>query len=117
MPCVEQTITPDGGGEVGELVGRAFEHVKVVAISTGGLQRLGDVVARVVRERPGGRTAYVIARDLNKDAVPTAQGGCAWSQATVRALLMREGGQCGPQPHAQRLRELAGDGWDDCRPN
>jgi hypothetical protein len=32
-----------------------------------------------------------IARDLNKDAVPTAQGARAWSQATVRALLMREG--------------------------
>jgi DNA invertase Pin-like site-specific DNA recombinase len=50
-----------------------------------------DVVARVVRERLDGRTAYAIARDLNKDAVPTAQGAPAWSQATVRALLMREG--------------------------
>jgi hypothetical protein len=29
--------------------------------------------------------------DLNNDAVPTAQGARAWSQATVRALLMREG--------------------------
>ena len=43
-----------------------------------------------MRERTEGKTAYVIARDLNKDAVPTAQGACAWSQATVRALLMRE---------------------------
>jgi hypothetical protein len=42
--------------------------------------------------RPEGRMAYAIARDLNKDAVPTAQGAPAWSQATVRALLMREGG-------------------------
>jgi DNA invertase Pin-like site-specific DNA recombinase len=50
-----------------------------------------DVVARVVRERTEGKTAYAIARDLNKDAVPTAQGARAWSQATVRALLMREG--------------------------
>ena len=33
-----------------------------------------DVVARVVRERTEGKTAYAIARDLNKDAVPTAQG-------------------------------------------
>jgi hypothetical protein len=38
------------------------------------------------------KTAYAIARDLNKDAVPTAQGARAWSQVTVRALLMREGG-------------------------
>ena len=41
--------------------------------------------------RTEGKTAYAIARDLNKDAVPTAQGARAWSQATVRALLMREG--------------------------
>ena len=39
-----------------------------------------------------------IAHDLNKDAVPTAQGAPAWSQATVRALLMREGvaARCAP---------------------
>jgi hypothetical protein len=29
-------------------------------------------------------------RGLNRDAVPTAQGVRAWSQATVRALLMRK---------------------------
>jgi DNA invertase Pin-like site-specific DNA recombinase len=51
----------------------------------------GDVVARIVRERTEGKTANAIARDLNKDAVPTALGARAWSQATVRALLMREG--------------------------
>jgi hypothetical protein len=33
-----------------------------------------DVVARVLRERTERKTAYPIARDLNKDAVPTAQG-------------------------------------------
>jgi hypothetical protein len=57
---------------------------------TGTLTTPDDVVARVVRERTDGKTAYAIASDLNKDAVPTAQGGRAWSQATVRALLMRE---------------------------
>jgi hypothetical protein len=31
------------------------------------------VVARVVRERVDGKTAYAIARDLNKDAVPGAR--------------------------------------------
>jgi Recombinase len=49
------------------------------------------VVARVVREPKDGKTASAIARDLNRDAVLTAQGVRAWSQATVRALLMREG--------------------------
>ena len=49
-----------------------------------------DVVARVVQERTEVKTAYAIARDLSTDTVPTAQGARAWSQATVRALLMRE---------------------------
>ena len=34
------------------------------------------MVARIVRERMEGKTAYAITRDLNKDAVPTAPG-CA----------------------------------------
>jgi hypothetical protein len=49
------------------------------------------VVARIVRERVEGKTAYAIARDLDRDVVPTAQGARVWSQATVRALLLREG--------------------------
>jgi hypothetical protein len=44
-----------------------------------------------MRERTEGKTAYAIARDLNTDAVPTAQGARTWSQAMVRALLMRKG--------------------------
>jgi hypothetical protein len=39
----------------------------------------------------GGQDRVRHSRDLNQDAVPTAQGARAWSQATVRALLMREG--------------------------
>ena len=43
----------------------------------------GDVAARVVRERTERKTAYAIARDLNNDAVPTAQGGApAWKEST-----------------------------------
>jgi hypothetical protein len=42
-----------------------------------------DVVARVVRERTEGKTAYAIARDLNKDAAPTAQGASAGGQRVV----------------------------------
>jgi hypothetical protein len=39
-------------------------------------QRPDDVVARVLRERTEGKTAYAIARDLNRDAVarPHAPG-------------------------------------------
>jgi hypothetical protein len=45
----------------------------------------GVLASYIVRECTEGKTAYAIARDLNKDAVPTAQGARAWSQATVRA--------------------------------
>jgi hypothetical protein len=38
-----------------------------------------DVVARVVRERTEGKTAFAIARDLNKDAVPTPGRGLSSS--------------------------------------
>ena len=68
-------------------MGKAMEHMAVVFAE---LER-DDVVARVVQERTEGKTAHAIARDLSKDAVPTAQGARAWSQASVRALLMREG--------------------------
>ena len=49
-----------------------------------------DVLARVVRERIEAKTAYTIARDLNTTLcrLPRVR---AWSLATVRALLMREG--------------------------
>jgi DNA invertase Pin-like site-specific DNA recombinase len=50
-----------------------------------------DVVARVVREHREGKSLYAIARDLNKDAVPCAQGAATWQQNIVRALLKREG--------------------------
>lgn len=50
-----------------------------------------DIVDRVVRESSEGKTMYAIARDLNRDGVPTAQGGKQWAAATVRALLKREG--------------------------
>jgi hypothetical protein len=47
-----------------------------------------DVVARFLRERTEGKTAYAIARDLNRDAVPTAQGvqvrACAVGVRTIR---------------------------------
>lgn len=50
-----------------------------------------DVVARVLREHKAGKSKYAIARDLNADAVPTAQGGRLWAPATIAALLRREG--------------------------
>lgn len=48
-----------------------------------------EVVARVHRERGDGRSLGEIARLLNKDAVPTSQGGRQWWRSTVRATLDR----------------------------
>ena len=47
------------------------------------------VVRRVVRERERGASLGAIARGLNEDAIPTAQGGSRWYASTVRALLER----------------------------
>jgi hypothetical protein len=46
----------------------------------------GKAPYAIARQAP-----YAIARDLNNDTVPTAQDVRTWSQATIRALLMREG--------------------------
>lgn len=47
------------------------------------------VVARIKRQRKAGKTFAEIAEALNRDQVPTAQGGRAWYPATVRAVLLR----------------------------
>jgi len=45
-----------------------------------------DVVARIVEGRRSGAGWSAIARDLDADGVPTAQGGARWYPATVRAV-------------------------------
>jgi DNA invertase Pin-like site-specific DNA recombinase len=47
------------------------------------------VVRRIQRQRARGDTFRKIATDLNRDAVPTAQGGREWYAATVRHVPLR----------------------------
>jgi DNA invertase Pin-like site-specific DNA recombinase len=47
------------------------------------------VVRRIQRQRAKGESLRAIADSLNRDAVPTAQGGRAWYAATVRHVLLR----------------------------
>lgn len=47
------------------------------------------VVARIRDERAGGKSLGEIARRLNHDGVPTAQGGRQWWPSTVRDVLGR----------------------------
>jgi DNA invertase Pin-like site-specific DNA recombinase len=48
-----------------------------------------STVARIRRERERGASLRAIADGLNRDSVPTAQGGKAWYAATVRGILAR----------------------------
>jgi hypothetical protein len=46
-----------------------------------------EVVARIRRESAQGSSLAEIARRLNRDGVPTSQGGRQWWPSTVRALV------------------------------
>ena len=48
-----------------------------------------DVAARIVAEHTAGRTLGQIARGLDSDQIPTAQGGRRWWSSSVRAVLIR----------------------------
>jgi hypothetical protein len=46
-----------------------------------------DVVDRIRREHTNGLSLAEIARRLNRDGIPTGQGGQQWWPSTVRAVL------------------------------
>jgi hypothetical protein len=48
-----------------------------------------DVVARIRRERAQGNTLAEIAERLNRERIPTGQGGRQWWPSTVRTVLGR----------------------------
>jgi hypothetical protein len=50
-----------------------------------------QVVERIQVAHSAGQTLGAIARELNSDGVPTAQGGRQWWPSTVRAVLTRAG--------------------------
>jgi hypothetical protein len=49
-----------------------------------------DVVARIRSEHRQGASLGEVARRLNRDDIPTAQGGRQWWPSTVRAVLRRQ---------------------------
>jgi DNA invertase Pin-like site-specific DNA recombinase len=53
----------------------------------------GVVVSRIVGARKAGSGWSEIARALNADAVPTAQGGARWYPSTVRHVVLAHGGE------------------------
>jgi hypothetical protein len=48
-----------------------------------------EVVARIRREHAQGATLGGIARRLNRDGIPTGQGGRQWWPSTVGGVLLR----------------------------
>lgn len=48
-----------------------------------------DLARRILRERAAGASLGAIARALNADGVPTAQGGVRWYPSTVRNVTER----------------------------
>jgi hypothetical protein len=55
-------------------------------------RQLSDrVVERIQAAHTAGRSLGEIARELNADSVPTAQGGRQWWPSTIRAVLNRVG--------------------------
>lgn len=48
-----------------------------------------EVVARIHSERGQGSSLAEIADGLNRDGIPTGQGGRQWWPSTVRAVLLR----------------------------
>jgi DNA invertase Pin-like site-specific DNA recombinase len=51
-----------------------------------------SVVRQIQRQRQRGDSLWQIAEDLNRQGVPTAQGGARWYPSTVRATLDRTRG-------------------------
>jgi hypothetical protein len=61
------------------------------------------VVDRIRSERARGSSLAAIARRLNHDGIPTAQGGRQWWPSTLRTVLAR----------ATRLRSASSSGTED----
>jgi DNA invertase Pin-like site-specific DNA recombinase len=51
------------------------------------------LVDRIMREHAEGRSLGSIAADLNRDAIPTGQGGAKWYASTVRSVVVRTSGK------------------------
>ena len=67
---------------------RRNRSLPVAAIDSKRPTLSADIVERVLAAREGGGTWSSIARELNDDGVPTAQGGVRWYPATVRYVAL-----------------------------
>jgi DNA invertase Pin-like site-specific DNA recombinase len=75
---------------IGQRTKEALEVKKASGVRLGRPPQIPrSVVRRIQRQRARGETLDAIAESLNRDEVPTAQGGLRWYAATVRHVLLR----------------------------
>ena len=104
LDCAVDTSTPAGeamahvlatfGQFERRLIGQRTREALAIKRASG--VRLGRpptvpqaIVRRIQRQRARGDSLRAIADALNRDEVPTAQGGAQWYAATVRGILAR----------------------------
>lgn len=76
-------------GLIGQRTREGMAQKKLEGVVMGRPKTLpADVAERIVAERAAGASWPAIARGLNADGIPTAQGGTAWWPATCRKIAL-----------------------------
>lgn len=100
LPYIDTVVMPEGTtmipvDELERLVAEG-RRPKTSSMPSRPGRRTGvgeDVRIRITSERAAGRRLAEIADGLNRDRVPTAQGGSRWWPSTVKTVLDRQSGR------------------------